>query len=109
VRFRPTTPTVLLVSDRASFRREHADLLRSAGHTVHIADGHRSAMVILRDVEPSLTLIDLPPLSRRRLLGELRSLDPAAPVLVLGDGSPEELLREVEELRQRDTERSPAA
>jgi DNA-binding response OmpR family regulator len=109
VRFRPHCPTILLVSDRRSARHEHADHLRAAGYTVHMADARRTAMVILRDVDPSLTVIDLPPYEGARLVDEARSLDPEAPVLVAEGLAQSDLLRAVEDLRRRDEERPPAA
>jgi DNA-binding response OmpR family regulator len=109
VRFRPRDPTILLVSDSRAARHEHADHLRAAGYTVHMADAHRTAMVILRDVDPSLTVIDLPPHERARLVDEARSLDPDAPVLLTDGLARSELLRAVEDRRRRDEERPPAA
>ena len=109
MRFRPRCPTILVVSDRRTARHEHAGHLRAAGYTVHMADAHHTAMVILRDVDPSLTVIDLPPYERARLVDEARSLDPDAPVLLTDDLDHAELLQAVEDLRRRDEERPPAA
>lgn len=109
MRFRPQTPTILVVSDRGPARHAHADRLRAAGYTVHQADAHESAMVILRDVDPSLTVIDLPPPERARLVREARDLDPDAPVLVADEWSSADLMRAVDDLRRRDEERPPAA
>ncbi|MBU6422797.1 MAG: hypothetical protein KGQ88_02040, partial [Chloroflexi bacterium] len=75
-RFRPHWPTILLVADSGTARHAHVEGLRSAGYMVHVADAHESAMVILRDVDPSLTVIDLPPVERELLVDDALELDP---------------------------------
>lgn len=108
-RFRPHWPTILLVSDRGVARHRHVEGLRSAGYMVHVADAPESAMVILRDVDPSLTVIDLPPEERERLVDAARALDPDTALLV-ADGMPRaDLLNAVDDLRRHDEERPPAA
>ncbi|MDE3192885.1 MAG: hypothetical protein KGN00_04265 [Chloroflexota bacterium] len=108
-RFRPRWPTILLVADSGPARHQHVDGLRSAGYMVHVADAHESAMVILRDVDPSLTVIDLPPDERELLVGQALELDPDAALLVADGMTRAELLQAVNDLRRRDEERPPAA
>lgn len=108
-RFRPHWPTILLVADRGVARNDHVDGLRSAGYMVHVADAHESAMVILRDVDPSLTVIDLPAAERELLVDAALELDPDAALLVADGLTRAELLRAVDGLRRRDEERPPAA
>ncbi len=108
-RFRPRWPTILVVADDMVARRRHVDALRADGYTVHVADAYRSAMVILRDFDPSLTLIDLPAADRARLVDALRRLDTDARILVAEDRPLEELRRAVAALRRIDEQEPPAA
>jgi DNA-binding response OmpR family regulator len=108
-RFRPRWPTILVVADEGGARRRHAETLRGDGYTVHLADGYRSAMVILSDFDPSLTLIDLPALERARLVDRLRRLDAEARILLVEHRSPDELRRPVAEARRIDEDEPPAA
>ena len=108
-RFRPRWPTILVVADEGGSRRRLAEALRADGYTVHLADGYRSAMVILHDFDPSLTLIDLPPAERVRLVNALRRLDTDARVLNADDRDGAELRRAVASLRRIDEDEPPAA
>lgn len=85
------------------------DALRADGYTVHVADAYRSAMVILLDFDPSLTLIDLAPLERLKLVDALMQLDGDAPLLVVDDRPSDELRLAVAALRRRDEDLPPAA
>lgn len=76
---------------------------------MHVADGHETAMVILRDLDPSLTLIDLPLGERDLLLHAARALDPEARIVIAEEVSGDELLRCIHEARRRDEDRPPAA
>jgi DNA-binding NtrC family response regulator len=107
-RFRPQWPTVVIVASETSLRRRYSGQLRSEGYTVHAADGAASAMVILRDLDPSLTVIDLPPLERMRLIDALMRIDPQAPIYVVNDDSAQDLRTAVASLRRRDEELPPA-
>jgi CheY-like chemotaxis protein len=106
-RFRPSSPTVLVVTDDAAARRRYVSALRRDGYTVHVADGSQSAMVLLTDLDPSLTLIDLAPLERMRLVDALMQLDPAAPLFVVDDRAPD-VRTAVSVLRRHDEELPPA-
>lgn len=108
-RFRPRWPTILVVADEALSRRRLVDELRADGYTVHVADGHRSALVILRDLDPSLTVIDLPPRERGRLLASLRRFDPDARALLVEARSGDDLRRAVTDARRYDEDLPPAA
>jgi DNA-binding response OmpR family regulator len=108
-RFRPRWPTLLVVADEATARQRLAEFLRGDGYTVHLADGYRSAMVILHDFDPSLTLIDLPSAEAARLMGALHRLDTDARMLIVGDRDAAELRRAVAELRRIDEDEPPAA
>jgi DNA-binding NtrC family response regulator len=108
-RFRPRWPTILVVADEGGARRRLAETLRGDGYTVHLADGYRSAMVILHDFDPSLTLIDLPAAERVRLMNALRRLDPDARILVADDRDAVELRQAVASLRRIDEDEPPAA
>jgi DNA-binding NtrC family response regulator len=106
-RFRPRSPTVLVVADDGAARRRYASALRGEGYTVHVADASQSAMVLLRDLDPSLTVVDLVPLERMRLVDALMQLDPGSPLFVVND--PEQDIRTaVAVLRRRDEELPPA-
>ncbi len=85
------------------------DALRADGYTVHVADAYRSAMVILRDFDPSLTLVDLPAAERARLVDALRRLDAGARILVVEDEPGADLRGAVAALRRIDEEEPPAA
>ncbi len=108
-RFRPHWPTILLVADRGVARHQHVEGLRSAGYMVHVADAPESAMVILRDVDPSLTVIDLPLEEREKLVDAALALDPDAALLIADGMDRPDLVRAVGDMRRRDEERPPAA
>lgn len=105
-RFRPSWPTVLVVADDAAMRRRYVDDLRGDGYTVHVADGSSTAMVLLRDVDPSLTIIDLVPLERMKLIDALMRLDPDSPIFVADRDA--DIRTAVAALRRRDEELPPA-
>lgn len=107
-RFRPRWPTILVVADDAAGRRRYVAQLRAEGYTVHVADGCQSAMVLLRDLDPSLTVIDVAPLERMRLVDALMQLDAEAPIFVINDDSAQDLRTAVASLRRRDEELPPA-
>lgn len=107
-RFRPQWPTILVVADDGTARRRYVDALRAEGYTVHLADACHSAMVLLRDLDPSLTVIDLSPLERMKLVDALMQLDGEAPIFVLNDDSGQDLRTAVAALRRRDEELPPA-
>lgn len=107
-RFRPPWPTILVVADDAAARRRYVDALRAEGYTVHVADASQSAMVLLRDLDPSLTVIDLTPLERMKLVDALMQLDGEAPIFVPNDDSGQDLRTAVAALRRRDEELPPA-
>lgn len=106
-RFRPRWPTILVVADDTSARHRYVDVLRAEGYTVHVADAYRSAMVLLRDLDPSLTLVDLSPLERMKLIDALMRLDSEARLFVVDDRS-DDLRTAVAALRRRDEELPPA-
>lgn len=106
-RFRPSWPTILVVADDATTRRHYVDSLRADGYTVHVADGSVSAMVLLGDIDPSLTVVDLAPLERMKLVDALMQLDGDAPLLVIDDRS-QDVRTAVAALRRRDEELPPA-
>lgn len=108
-RFRPHWPTILLVADSGIARQQHVEGLRSAGYTVHVADAPETAMVILRDVDPSLTVIDLPPGERDELVDAALALDPDTALLIADGIDRTDLVRVVGDMRRRDEERPPAA
>lgn len=108
-RVRPPWPTILVVADDGALRRRYADTLRTEGYTVHVADASRSAMLLLADLDPALTVIDLPPLERMKLVDALMRLDPDAPLFVIHDDSGQDLRTAVASLRRRDEELPPAA
>ena len=108
-RFRPRWPTILVVADDAVARRRNVDTLRADGYTVHVADAYRSAMVILRDFDPSLTLVDLPATERAHLVDALRGLDADARILIVDDQPHDELRSAVATMRRIDEEEPPAA
>lgn len=107
-RFRPQWPTVVVVASETALRRRYSGQLRSEGYTVHAADGAASAMVLLRDLDPSLTVIDLSPLERMRLIDALMRVDPEAPIYIVNDDSGQDLRTAVASLRRRDEELPPA-
>ena len=106
-RFRPSWPTILVVADDGAVRRHYVDALRADGYTVHVADGSVSAMVLLADIDPSLTVIDLVPLERMKLVDALMQLDGEAPLLVIDDRSGD-VRTAVAALRRRDEDLPPA-
>lgn len=108
-RFRPVWPTVLVVAADATARLRYVETLRGEGYTVHVADAYQSAMVILRDLDPSLTVVDLAPLERMKLVDALMQLDDEAPLFVIHDDAGQDLRTAVASLRRRDEERPPAA
>ena len=108
-RFRPSWPTVLVVAGDTAARRRYVSTLRGEGYTVHAADGAQTAMLILGDLDPALTIVDLAPLERMRLIDQLMHLDPEAPVYVVNDDSGQDLRTAVASLRRRDEELPPAA
>jgi len=108
-RFRPVWPTILVVADDATARLRHVETLRAEGYTVHVADACQSAMVILRDLDPSLTVVDLAPLERMKLVDALMQLDTEAPLFVMHDDAGQDLRTAVASLRRRDEEQPPAA
>lgn len=108
-RFRPHRPTVVVVAADTALRRRYASDLRGEGYTVHAADDAGSAMVLLRDLDPSLTVVDLAPLERMRLVDSLMHLDPGAAVYVVNDDSGQDLRTAVASLRRRDGEELPPA
>ncbi len=108
-RFRPHWPTILLVADRGVARQQHVQGLRSAGYMVHVADAPETAMVILRDVDPSLTVIDLPPDEREDLVDAALALDPDTALLIADGMDRTRLVRAVGDMRRHDEERPPAA
>lgn len=106
-RFRPSWPTILVVADDATARRHYVDSLRADGYTVHVADGSVSAMVLLGDIDPSLTVVALAPLERMKLVDALMQLDGDAPLLVIDDRS-QDVRTAVAALRRRDEDLPPA-
>lgn len=108
-RFRPPSPTVVVVAGDTGLRRAYAGQLRAEGYAVHTADGATSAMVLLRDLDPSITVIDLPPLERMKLIDALMHVDPAAPVYVVNDECGQDLRTAVASLRRRDQAELPPA
>ncbi len=108
-RYRPHWPTILLVADRGVTRHQHVEGLRSAGYMVHVADAPETAMVILRDVDPSLTVIDLPPDEREELVDAALALDPDTALLIADGMDRTGLVRAVGDMRRHDEERPPAA
>lgn len=108
-RFRPRWPTILVVADDAAARRRYVDALRAGGYTVHVADAYRSAMVILSDLDPSLTLIDVPARDRLMLVDAALQLDADARIVVADGRSNADLRLAVATLRRRDEDLPPAA
>lgn len=107
-RFRPPWPTILVVADDGIARRRYVDTLRAEGYTVHVADGSASAMVLLSDLDPSLTVIDLAPLERMKLIDALMQLDGEAPIFVADHDTSPDISTAVAALRRRDEEMPPA-
>jgi len=106
-RFRSQSPAVAVVSDDTGPRRAYAGQLRAEGYTAHAADGAGSAMVLPRDLDPSITVVDLPPLERMKLVDALMHVDPGAPVYVVNDECGQDLRTAVASLRRRDDAELP--
>lgn len=124
------TPTILVIEDDSAIRRGLVDALAFAGYrTAECGDGAR-AVDVASETSPALVLLDvlLPGRSGFDILGDLRRLHPALPVIMvtakgaeqdrvrgLSDGaddyivkpfSPRELLARVEAVLRRSPERS---
>ena len=108
-RFRAPWPTILVVSDDGIARHEHAAALRAAGYAVHLADGLESATRVLRDFDPSLTLVDLGADESAEVAAAARHLDPTARVVIAAGRERSDLLRAVASARRRDENIPPAA
>lgn len=107
-RFRPPWPAVLVVASDPSTRRTLVDLLKPEGYTVHVADCVDSAMVILRDVDPSLTLVDLPDGESERLADAVRILGETPLLSITGPYDADQVVVAVAACRRHD-EVPPAA
>jgi CheY-like chemotaxis protein len=76
----------ILVADDQEFLRQALDRYLSArGHTVHAAANGLTAWTLYQSVRPDavVTDLDMPGLHGWELLGNIRSLHPTVPVLVM--------------------------
>ena len=78
-------PTILVVDDERPLRELFADVLRTAGFTVELADGGGTALEKIRRQPPALVVSDIrmPGLSGLELLREARALHPGLPFLLV--------------------------
>jgi DNA-binding NtrC family response regulator len=87
---------VLIIDDEPGIRDLLDTLLSRKGYAVVLADGGRKGMELFRREHPDVVVLDLnmPEMSGVAVLRQIRTLQPAQPVIVLtGAGTPEKELQ----------------
>ena len=86
---------VLIIDDEPGIRDLLDTLLSRKGYAVVLADGGRKGLELFRREHPDVVVLDLnmPEMSGVAVLRQIRTLQPAQPVIVLtGAGTPEQEL-----------------
>ncbi|MFO1072511.1 MAG: response regulator [Geminicoccaceae bacterium] len=90
------TVCILIIEDEASFARNVRDYLAFDGFDAHVCDDGQSGITRFVELQPDLVLLDygLPDKNGLVVLGELRSLEPCAKVIMLTAHGHRHLMRD---------------